>query len=170
VFKKVCCPLLVLARNKISAPIIGNLSLPDAKISKILKIMNLFCLIIIKTLRLFHQLISKMRIIIITLQEGKVLTRSIKSHRLMIFTWQKIIKIIINLMKIHIVKSLRSLVRNFTIRKIRRTLITLKLLKVKIKIKVTNHKRIYSIKKIKNLSKVKIKLKKVNYLFRRKKN
>lgn len=135
-----------------------------------LKIMNLFCLIIIKTLRLFHQLISKMWIIIITLQEGKVLTRSIKSHRLMIFTWQKIIKIIINMRKIHIVKSLRSLVRNFTIRKIRRTLITLKLLKVKIKIKVTNHKRIYSIKKIKNLSKVKIKLKKVNYPFRRKKN
>jgi hypothetical protein len=132
--------------------------------------MSLFYLITIRTRRLFHLLTSKTCIILRIIQEGRVLIRLIRNHQLMISIWLKIIKTITKLSRIRIAKLHKNSFRNFIIKKIRKIWITLKLLWAKIKMKVINLKRIYLIKKNKNQSKVKIRLKEVNYQFQREKN
>jgi hypothetical protein len=170
VSKKVYYPLQVSAGSKWLTQILGSLFHLGTKISKILKTMSLFYLITIRTRRLFHLLTSKTCIILRIIRGGRVLIRLIRNHQLMISIWPKIIKTITKLSRIRIAKHHKNSFRNFIIKKIRKIWITLKLLWAKIKMKVINLKRIYLIKKNKNQSKVKIRLKEVNYLFQREKS
>lgn len=127
-FKGVYCPLQVLAGNTLWTLILDNLYLLAARISKMWKTLNLYCLKIIRTRQRYRLLSSKIYVILIILQEDKVLIQLIKNHLLMILIWLKTLQINTKCSRIRITKLPKNSIRNFIIKKIRRTWKTLILL------------------------------------------